>query len=130
MSAKAWDYVIAGGLVAIALMFVFGIHATKEDPVPQQLWGYWTTEAQGYENRYLELDDRYILIGVNEEDLPDLQRVSEVKCRATDEKLACTLHSSNSETNFQLTLEYSPENKGELRIKNQHGVVWHRQPTT
>ena len=128
MSARTWDYAIAAGLATVALMFVFGIHGHKEDPVPKPLWGYWTTDAQGYENRYLELDDHYILIGVNEEDLPDLQRVSKVECQAMGEKLACTLYSSSSETNFQLTLDYSPDDSGELRIKNQHGVVWHRQP--
>lgn len=130
MNARTWDYSIAVGLVAVALMFGLGFHSHKEDPVPKQLWGYWTTNAEGYENRYLEVDDHYILIGVNEEDLPDLQRVSKVDCQAMGENLACTFYSSNGETNFQLTLDYSPDNSGELRIKNQRGVVWRRQPSS
>ena len=130
MNTKTWDYLIAAGLMAMALMFVFALHDKKEDPVPRQLWGYWTTDAPGYENRYLEVDEHYILIGVNEEDMPDLQRVAKVHCATVGEKLTCAIYSSNSEANLQWTLDYSPELGGEVHVKNQRGVVWHRQPSS
>jgi hypothetical protein len=130
MSERAWDYATAVGLMAVAVMFVFGIDSHREDPIPNQLWGYWTTDAAGYENRYLELDDHYILIGVNEEDLPDLQRVSKVDCLSLGESLSCTIYSSSSEANLQMTLDYSPAQGGQVRIKNQRHIVWHRQPSS
>ena len=130
MNTKRWDYAIAAGLITLALCFIVALQGRKEDPVPKQLWGYWTTDAQGFENRYLELDDRYILVGVNEEDMPDLQRVSRVSCHPIGETLSCTLYTSNSETNLKWTLDYSPDNGGEVRIQNHRGLVWHRQPSS
>jgi hypothetical protein len=130
MNNRTWDYAIAAGLVAIAIMVVFGVRGKKEDPIPKQLWGYWTTDAEGYKDRYLELDDRYVLIGVSEEGMPDLQRVSKVNCRPAGERLSCIIYSSNSEASFQLTVDYSPEHGGEVHIKNQQDIVWHRQPSS
>ncbi|SRR6266496_4930222 len=115
-------------VLALVILYLMVGRSRKEDSVPKPLWGYWTTSAPGYENRYLELDDRYILIGVNEEDMPDLQRVSRVECHSVAAQMTCTLYSSNSETDSQMTVDYAPTAGGEMTIKNQRGIVWKRHP--
>jgi|tagenome__1003787_1003787.scaffolds.fasta_scaffold19330634_1 hypothetical protein len=127
LNRKLRVQIAAACVIAVTALYFLAFHKHHEKAVPQQLWGYWITDAQGYENRYLELDDRYVLIGVNEEDMPELQRVSRVDCQARGEQLNCTIYSSSPEAEYQLDLDYQPANKGELRIKNQRGVVWKRQ---
>jgi hypothetical protein len=119
---------LQSALIALGLAATAGCSHDK-NVIPTEVQGYWTTSAPGYKDRYLELDDKYVLIGVNEDDLPELQRASRVESHVEGLEKVYTIHSSSaSQVDYKLILRYSPANGGEVRIQHKEGVVWKRTP--
>jgi hypothetical protein len=115
-------------LLTAALIFVLAGCSRKPDNViPEQLQGHWITDASGYEDRYLQLERDFVLIGINEDDMPSIQRVSRVESAQDGRDTIYTIYSSSPKMDYQISLYFNAANGGELRVKNRQQVLWKRK---
>lgn len=116
-------FVVAAWVVALAA-------CAKDAPkvIPNQIQGRWVTQAAGYENRYLQLEKDFVLIGVGRDVTPSIQRVYRVESEGNGRQATYRIYSTGYETDDVLTLYFDPANGGEIRLKNQGGLVWKRVP--
>jgi hypothetical protein len=124
-------------LVAARLGLVIAVVATlaacterSKVSIPATLQGHWVTDTPGYENRFLQLEKDFVLIGINEDDTPSIQHVSKVDVEQVGKVTAYTIYSSAPHVNYHITLFLDPANGGVLWIKNKENVVWKRRVAT
>ena len=99
----------------------------KPEPVlPDQIQGHWVTQSPGYENRYLQLERDFVLIGVNPDDTPSIQRVYRVDAEGNGRQMTYKIYSTGAESDYTITLYFDPSNGGEIRVKNMPGILWKR----
>ncbi len=119
---------------SIALVIaVLGLSACRTRDgkvVPDQIQGHWVTETPGYEGRYLQLERDFVLIGVGRDETPSIQRVYRVEESGNGRQMTYQIYSTGAETDYTLTVYFDPANGGEIRLKNQGGIVWRRTAAT
>lgn len=113
--------------LACAVMVFTGCNH-KLDHIPDALIGYWTTDAPGYRTRYLKLEKDFVLIGINQDDMPNIQSVRDVECEAGETSTVCTISSINFDGVQSLTLEYNPADGGTIRIRHEGGIWTRHEP--
>jgi hypothetical protein len=114
----------------LVLMLLACIGCSKQNPrvLPAQLRGVWTTDAERYKDRFLELSPAFIIIGARGQAAPTVQLIKNVASQPSERGTVFTIDSSDLEGNqYQMTLEFTPARGGELRVKNQQKVVWKRR---
>jgi hypothetical protein len=118
----------------LILVLLAGIGCAKQSPkiLPAQLTqltGVWTTDAERYKDRFLELSAAFVIIGARGQAVPSVQAIKKVESQLSGERTVFTIDSSDLEGNqYQMTFEFNPANGGELRIKNPQQIVWKRRP--
>jgi hypothetical protein len=112
-------------VLLLGLLLLLGC-SRKDREIPEAVLGHWTTNAAGYEGRYLQLEKDYVLVGFSDDDLPAIQRVSKVETGTEGRKVLYTIYSVDSDGTQQgLGLVYDPPTEN-LQIKNKPGIVWRR----
>lgn len=108
----------------------FGCSGNKQNLLPSQLAGFWTTNAPKYHGRFLELNRAFVIIGSGPDNPPSVQIVDSVTIHPEQQDLSLTIYSSDVETGQnELTLQFSPANGGEIRFPHQ-SEVWTRYVET
>jgi hypothetical protein len=95
--------------------------------VPDELVGYWRTDAPRYGDRFLKLERDYVTIGTDEDDVASVQRVREVRTEHQGEITIYSISSINSLGPDLLRLEFEPTDGGLIRISHMQGIVWRRE---
>jgi hypothetical protein len=114
-------------LLTLALLLFVGLGCSRPNPriLPQELAGHWTTDSTNYRGRFLELSQTYVIIGAGEKGNPDVQTIDRVDSVPMDYGTLYTIHSTTHDgLPSQIALQFSPREGGEIRIKNQVGVIW------
>jgi len=97
--------------------------------LPDTLVGFWTTENPRYQDRFIELDNVYLFIGVGTRQVPRLQVVNKFKAVQAGNETTYTIYSTDMQgVGNQMTFKFSTANGGEIEFNNQGGVVWSRFP--
>jgi len=97
--------------------------------LPDTLVGFWTTQSPRYQDRFIELDNVYLFIGVDTRQVPRLQVVNKFKAVQAGNETTYTIYSTDmQDVGNQMTFKFSPANGGEIEFNNQGGVVWRRFP--
>ncbi|HEY1264787.1 MAG TPA: hypothetical protein VGF06_14765 [Terriglobales bacterium] len=115
---------------ALLALCALAIPACTHKPqvtLPAEIQGHWVTKAPGYENRFLQLEPNFVLIGINLDETPSIQKVSRVESRSSGQETIYTIYSTSPDVNYQITLYFNPANGGELRVQNRGQVLWKRQ---
>lgn len=94
--------------------------------IPQQLLGFWTTDAPAYQDRYIKFEEKYVLFGLGGDELPTIQRIVDVVAETSGLQTTYTLRSRDKEGAHELVVVYDPYGGGTLQIRNQRQVVWRR----
>ncbi len=111
----AWTITaLIGSLVSCSLQ--------KTTEVPDELIGVWTTSADDYSGRSLELRNHSVLIGTGE-GTPSPSPVVEVIQEPAVGMTAYTVVYRDLEGDFKLHLLYDAAQR-ELRLKNRPQVTW------
>lgn len=98
--------------------------------LPDALVGFWTTENPRYRDRFIELDNVYLFIGVGTRQVPKLQVVNKFKAMQAGNETTYTIYSKDMQgVGDQMTFKFRPANGGEIEFSNQRGVVWRRVPS-
>lgn len=97
--------------------------------LPNTLVGFWTTENPRYHDRFIELDNVYLFIGLGPRQVPKLQVVDKFKAIEDGNETTYTIYSKDLQgLGDQMTFKFRPANGGEIEFNNQRGVVWRRFP--
>jgi hypothetical protein len=93
--------------------------------------GLWTTDDPRFEGRFMELSPSFVIIVTGHDDPASVQFVDKVELQAPTDFSAFTVYSTDySEgTHYQMRLQFSSANGGELRFQNG-GQVWKRGSAT
>jgi hypothetical protein len=113
-------------------LLLLGCLACSKRPVariPEVLVGTWTTDAPAYRDRYLKLEQDYVIYGLGEERNPNAQRVTRVESQQTGFITTYVIYSTDAQGPHPMTLSYDPSN-GTVRVKNQKDAVWRRTNAT
>ena len=112
----------------ISLLLLLSMACNRENPrlLPDKLVGFWTTDALHYEDRFLELDKAYVIIGTGAHEVPIVQAISKVQGDENGSEAAYAIYSTDQQGNaYQMMVLFNPANGGEIRFKNQPGM-WKR----
>ena len=113
-------------LVSALLLACIGCNSTNPRILPDQVVGFWTTDAVGYRGRFLELTNAFVIVGAGENGSPRVQLIDEVVVEKNNTATTYTIYSTSLDgTQDRMTLQFDPRHGGEIRLKNQGGL-WTR----
>lgn len=111
----------------VLLLVLLGCNRPNPRILPVEVSGHWTTDATGYQGRFLELSQAFVIIGAGERGNPVVQMIDNVEPAAAGDETTYTIDSTSVEgVHDQITIQFSPRNGGELRVKERPDVVWRR----
>jgi hypothetical protein len=117
----------AGLLLLLVLLFI-GCSWRQPLMLPVQMFGEWRTQEPRYQGRFIRLDNIQITFGLGGLAPNNSERIEKVKMVSPKTPTDYVLELKAADgTPDSITLLFSPENGGELRIKNQPTVVWTHQ---
>jgi hypothetical protein len=105
---------------------LWGCTKSPSNALPTEIQGHWVTQSPGYQERYLQLEKDFVLIGVAQDETPSIQRVYRVETEGNGRQMTYKIYSTGAESDFTLTIYFDPANGGEIKVKNQPGIVWKR----
>ena len=98
--------------------------------IPNDLVGVWRTEDPRYRDRSLELGKANAVIGTGA-DKPSIESVESVKIQSAGEETTYSIDCRSGDgTRHLLTLRFTPNAGGEIRLSHPQNVVWKRRPDT
>jgi hypothetical protein len=98
--------------------------------IPDDLVGVWKTDDPRYRDRSLELGKANAIMGTGS-DKPNIESVESVKIQKAGEQTTYSIACRTTDgTRHLLTLGFSPNGGGEIRLSHPHDVVWKRRPGT
>ena len=114
-------------IIVAALLACAGCSRNTQSMLPRQLTGFWTTDSPRYQGRFLELYQTFVIIGTGPGEPPSVQMIDKVKTEPKGNGTVLTIYSTDpSGAHYELGLQFSPANGGELRLRNQNHV-WKRE---
>ena len=112
--------------IVLALLSGTGCDKNAQNTLPQQVAGFWVTDAPRYQGRFLELSDAFVIVGSDPDNFPSVQRIDKVVIDPTHKDLALTIFSTDLDgAHYVLALQFSKANGGEIRFQHQK-EVWKR----
>lgn len=111
----------------LPLSFSVGCNSRVLMTLPREMEGVWTTDDPRFQGRFMELSPSFVIIVTGHEDPATVQFVDKVETQTPGDLSSLTVYSTDySEgAHYQMRLQFSPANGGELRFQNQ-GLVWKR----
>jgi hypothetical protein len=96
--------------------------------LPKDVVGAWTTNDARYRDRLMELSRAFVIIVTDRHDPASVQMIDRVESEPAGTETRYTIYSTDYSqgTHFQMTIQYSAANGGEIRFRNQP-AVWTRQ---
>lgn len=114
-------------IIVTALLACAGCSRNTQSMLPRQLTGLWTTDSPRYQGRFLELYQTFVIIGTGPGQPVSVQMIDKVKTESMGDGTVLTIYSTDlNGTQYELGLQFSPANGGELRLRNQ-SHVWKRE---
>jgi hypothetical protein len=110
------------------LVLTLGCNGRNPRILPDEVIGFWTPDAVSYRGRSIELMNVFVIVGVGEKGSPSLLMIDRVVAEPNVTGTTYTIYATTIEhTSDQLSLQFDPHNGGEIRFKNQQGVLWKRR---
>ena len=121
---RPWPQLIAA---VLSIFCCVGCNSTASLTLPRELEGVWTTDDPRFQGRFMELSPSFVIIVTGHDDPASVQFVDKVESVAPGDLSSLTVYSTDySEgAHYQMKLQYSPANGGEIHFQNQ-SLVWKR----
>jgi hypothetical protein len=114
------------GLLSL-LLLTLGCSTRNPRVLPNEVVGFWTTDAISYKGRSIDLMNAFVIVGAGDRGSPSLLIIDRVEVEPSVTGTTYTIYSTTTEhTRDQLSVQFDPRNGGELHFKNQPGVSWRR----
>jgi hypothetical protein len=115
-------------LLFVPLVLVAGCNWGGPQTLPAQVVGIWKTDDPRYYGRFLKLDSDQVIFGLGGVAPNKIEHIEKVKMAPTEKATEYTIKlKADDGTSDAIALRFTPENGGELGIKNQPKVVWTRK---
>jgi hypothetical protein len=113
--------------VLLTLTLCVGCNSKVLLTLPREMEGVWTTDDPRFQGRFMELSPSFVIIVTGHDDPASVQFVDKVETSSPGDFSSLTIYSTDySEgAHYQMKLQFSPANGGELRFQNQ-GLLWKR----
>jgi hypothetical protein len=111
----------------LTVSFCVGCNSSVSLTLPRVMEGVWTTDDPRFQGRFMELSPSFVIIVTGHDDPASVQFVDKVESPTPSDLSSLTVYSTDySEgAHYQMRLQFSPANGGEIRFQNQ-GLVWRR----
>lgn len=111
----------------LTVSFCVGCNSGASLTLPREMEGVWTTDDTRFQGRFMELSPSFVIIVTGHDDPASVQFVDKVEPQAPGDLSSLTVYSTDySEgAHYQMKLQFSPANGGEIRFQNQ-SLVWRR----
>jgi hypothetical protein len=112
-------------LLPSLILLTLCLGCTKTPKVPAELNGTWRTEDARYQGKFLQFDESYITTGLGEDVLPKVELITHLEVRREGPGITCVIDARDQKGDTErLTVMYSSQNGGELRLSNPRQVLW------
>ena len=113
--------------ILLALSLCVGCNSNTLLNVPHEVEGIWTNDDPRFEGRFMELSSSFVIIVTGPDDPASVQFVDKVETQAPGDFSSLTVYSTDyaEGAHYQMRLQYSPANGGEIHLQNG-GQVWRR----
>ena len=129
MTGPEWKrFTILGCLgVLLTLSLSVACNSNTVLNIPREMEGVWTTNDPRFQGRFMELSPSFVIIVTGHDDPASVQFVDKVEAQAPGDFSSLTVYSTDyaDGTHYQMRLQFSPANGGEIHFQNQ-GQVWRR----
>ncbi len=114
-------------LVSFVLLLLAGCNWRDPQTLPEQLLGEWKTDDARYQGRFLKVETDQITFGLGGAAPNELEHIERVHMEPANNPTDYLIKLKKLDgAPDSVVLRFSPENGGELRLKNQPHVVWSR----
>jgi len=110
------------------LLLLSGCGRLGPQTLPVQMVGEWKTDEPRYHGRFLRLETDRITFGLAGLAPDNTEHIERISMAPSDNPTDYTIRlKAGDGTADSIVLQFTPQNGGELRLKNQPTVVWKRK---
>jgi hypothetical protein len=110
------------------LLWLAGCNGQGLQALPSQMIGEWRTDEPRYHGRFMRLETDRVTFGLGTGAPDQAEHVERVKLAPRDNPMDYTIRlTAGDGTPDSIVLQFTPQNGGELRLKNQPKIVWRRK---
>lgn len=115
-------------LLLLLLLLLAGCDWRRPQTLPGQVVGEWRTDEPRYKGRFIRLETDQITFGLGGVAPDKSEHIERVRMAPTGKSTDYVIGMRAEDgTPDSIALQFTPENGGELRMKNQLKVVWRRK---
>jgi len=115
-------------LVSLLLLLLAGCDWRDPRTLPGQVLGEWKTDDARYQGRFLKVETDQITFGLGGAAPNELEHIESVHMEPANNPTDYLIRLKRlSGASDSVVLRFTPENGGEIRLKNQPKVVWSRK---
>lgn len=112
-------------LLLILILLLLSAGCRRSQDVPAELSGTWRTEEAQYKDKFLKFEESYVTVSVGEEEVPKVELIVHIDSRREDSGTTYIIEARDqSGKPDRVTVMYSPQHGGELRLLNPRQVLW------
>jgi hypothetical protein len=98
----------------------------KKTDIPENLIGKWITSEPRYHDRFLEITKETLVYGLGG-GKEDVYPISSITKDLKDDSILFTINFESKDGHkFTRSFSYAPCNGGEIRLKHEENVAWHK----
>lgn len=110
------------------LLLLAGCDWWGTQTLPGQMVGEWRTDEPRYHGRFIRLETDRVTFGLGGVGPDKAEHVERVNVAPRDNPTDYTIRlTAGDGTPDSIVLQFTPQNGGELRLKNQPKIVWKRK---
>jgi hypothetical protein len=117
--------------IVIVVLFLIGASifvscTEKKTDIPENLIGKWITSETRYHDRFLEITKKTLVYGLGE-GKEDIYPIASVTKDLKGDTIFFTINFESKDGHkFTRSFSYAPCNGGEIRLKHEQNVAWHK----
>ncbi len=115
-------------LLSLLLVVLASCDWRGPQTLPEQVLGEWKTDDARYQGRFLKIEADRITFGLGGVAPDELEHIDRIRVASANNPADYIIKlKRNNGAPDSVALRFTPENGGELRLKNQPKVVWFRK---
>ena len=107
------------------LLLALALTGCRRYNSPPELVGMWQTDESRYAGKFLQFDEKYVIIGFGDESVPRVQRIVGIKKSSMGVMRHYDFELRDEEgVRDHISLQYLPNDGGQIELSHPAGVVW------
>lgn len=115
--------------VPVLILLLVCAACQRSKPAPSEILGTWQTDDPRYNGKFLRFDEDFLVLGLGEDVVPKPEHIEHITVSHEGIATIYLIEARDQDRALdRITVEYSPQNGGELRLSNPHQIVWKKSP--